>query len=85
MTINDAWENPKYELLKGKTTIVNNTQSNYAKSSKQKLYFVFVVGGITYGEIHSLRQLSRKLGQRIIICSTRVTGGKGIVSECFEA
>lgn len=50
-----AWEDPKYEILKGKTTVVNNVQSNYAKSSKPKLYFVFVVGGVTYGEIHSFK------------------------------
>lgn len=70
--------------MKGKTTVVTNSQSNYAKSTKPKLWFVFLVGGITYGEIHSLKELGKKLGQRIVVCSTKVSGGKGIISQCFD-
>lgn len=76
----ESWEDPKYQLLKGKTTIVNNVKGNYAKSSKPRLVFVFVVGGVTYGEIHSFKELGKKLGQRIVVCSTKVSGGKGIIS-----
>lgn len=46
---NDEWTHPKYDLLKGKTTIVANSQSSYGKSTKPKLSFVYVIGGITYG------------------------------------
>lgn len=45
----EAWTAPKYELLKGKTTILNSPQSNFARTSKPRLTFVYVLGGVTYG------------------------------------
>ena len=64
--------------------MISNSQANFARTTKPKLCFVYILGGVSYGEISSLREVSKNLKQQLVICSTRVSGSKGIVEECFE-
>lgn len=75
----------KYALVKGGTAYYRQKESEFPKPGRPKMVFVFFVGGVTYPEVQSLRFLARKLKREIIICSTHITSGNGLVKECFEA
>jgi hypothetical protein len=80
-----AWSNnkEKYALVKGGTVYYRQKESEFPKSGRPKMVFVFFVGGVTYPEVESLRFLSRMTKREIIICSTHITNGNGLIKECF--
>lgn len=76
-----AWSNnkEKYALVKGGTVYYRQKESEFPKGGRAKMIFVYFVGGVTYPEIESLRFLAKKMKKEIIICSTHITNGNGVI------
>lgn len=61
------------EKLHGGETIVDGDRENVAASpTKKKVVLVYVVGGLTYGEIAGIRELSKKLNTEILVAVTNI-------------
>ena len=62
-------------LIPGNTDIMEN--NNYNMKNKRTLIMIFVIGGITYAEIATIRSIGKKmskiyinLDKEILICTT---------------
>lgn len=64
------------------------SQQNNDKGSKIKIFnrpvvIVYVLGGLTYAEISSLRHISEVRGIELLICVTKVINYRDMI-ECFD-
>ncbi|CAD8053048.1 unnamed protein product [Paramecium sonneborni] len=51
---------------------------------KKPIVIIYVLGGITYGEIASLRLLGKQFNKEVIICTTNMTNGTKLISSLRE-
>jgi hypothetical protein len=70
-------------MVKGNAHSYRQKHFEFPRKNRQKIAFVYFVGGVTYPEIESLRFLSKKLKTDIVVCTTHITNGNRLIEECF--
>lgn len=51
---------------------------------KKPIVIIYILGGVTYGEIASLRLLGKQFNKEVIICTTNMTNGTKLISSLRE-
>ncbi|CAD8139366.1 unnamed protein product [Paramecium octaurelia] len=51
---------------------------------KKPIVIVYILGGVTYGEIAALRLLGKQFNKEIIVCTTNITNGTKLISSLRE-
>ena len=59
------------------------SKGNFTKVRSGDSIFVYIVGGVTWGEVEGFKLLGEKLKLRFIVCTTDVTSGRKIIQKCF--
>ena len=60
-------------------------EGNFKKVRSGNTIYIYVVGGVTWGEVEGLKLLGEKLRLKLIVCTTEVTSGRKIIQKCFPA
>jgi hypothetical protein len=82
----DGWkaiENP-LNLLNGPLIMDDKKLNNFGKSGIKQVILVYVVGGLTYGEIATLRWLGKHYNKEILIATTGIINGDKLINSFKE-
>lgn len=78
-----SWSQDRYALIKSATAHKKQKHFVIDRKNRRKLTFVYMIGGITYPEIQSLRFLQKKLKTDIVICTTDISNGSHLINQCI--
>ena len=79
-------------MIPGSTVEPEKFQKLTLPDNKRPIVLIYVIGGVTYGEISAFRLLGRKfskiilkiLDKEVIICTTNVTNGTKLINSLRE-
>ncbi|CAD8134304.1 unnamed protein product [Paramecium pentaurelia] len=63
---------------------LNQLKGEEIKEEQNQIYVIYIVGGITYGEIAAIRWLGLRYKKDIQICTTHIINGDRLVQEMIQ-
>jgi len=82
----DGWNTIKgaLESLGGLTVYDEKKGNQFSNPQNKNVILVYLIGGITYGEIAAFRYLAKKYNKEILIATTGIITGDRLITSFFE-
>lgn len=82
----DGWNTIKSSLdALNAPTIYDEKKGNaFSNTTQRNVILVYIIGGVTYGELSAIRYIGKKYNKEIIVATTGVITGDRLVSSFFE-
>ena len=72
------------KLLPGTTVFNEKMVIENAPDGKKSIIMVYMIGGVTFGEIAAFRFLGKKYNKEILIATTHILNGNSLISSLIE-
>jgi len=82
----DGWKaiENTLNMLNGPLIIDDKKLNTFSKSGTKQVILVYIVGGLTYGEIATLRWLGKQYNKEILIATTSIINGDKLINSFKE-
>lgn len=86
MAVLEGWARPEVlQYMPGPIEVQGNRRAIMADRNDRKVVLIFMIGGLTYGEIAGIRELGRRLNVEFVIGHTNPLDSKRMLGTIIES